>query len=264
MRVMDVLREGEDTGAGTGGAGGGGSADVEFYKSEAKKAFDARDKAKGEWRKAQEEGLLLTPEQKAEIDALRTAAQQAEEERKKKAGEFDSLRVDLVKKHESALAERDAKVSEATTRLHTVLKDHAFAAANEWFGPEAKTILTPAIAAAYFGKYVTVEEHDGADRVVVKDLSGHVILDAKTGKPAAFTKAIGELIGMLDDKDSILRGSGKTGSGSSGGHGRTHETDLESLTARVNAGDVEAIKELRRRKNASGGLVLGAGVRKAS
>ena len=268
MRVMDVLREGEGAGSGGGdgaGAGGGGN-DADFYKAEAKKAFDARDKAKEALRVAQESGRLLTDDQIAKYKALEAAATQAEEDRKKKAGEFDSLRVDLLKKHEAELSERDKKVLAATERLHGTLKDNAFASASEWFGKDAKTILTPAIAAAYFGRYVVVEADDtGAERVVVKGLDGHTILDAKTGKPADFTKAVGELIGMLPDKDSILRGSGKTGSGSSGGAGGSNQTtDLTELTKRARSGDKTAIEALRQQQASQGGIRMGSGMRRAS
>lgn len=261
MRVMDVLREGEDTGTG-GGAPAHGTEDL-IPRSEAQKAFKARDEIKGQVREWKDAGLILTPEEKAEIDALRTAAQQAEEDRKKKAGEFDSLRVDLLKKHEAALTERDQKVSHATERLHGVLKDHAFASAVDWFGKDGKTILTSAIASAYFGKYVAVEEHQGAERVVVKDLKGHVILDAKTGEPAAFSDAIGELIGMLPDKDSILRGSGKTGSGSSGGSGTTDHgaaVDVRRPMSAAELRDPKVRAALKAQMAQAGGLQVAAGL----
>lgn len=268
MRVMDVLREGEDTGTGGGGnAGGqgGGTQDAEFFRAEAKKAFAARDKAKEELRLAAESGRLLTDEQIARYKELEDRAAQAEEERKRKAGEFDSLRVELLKKHEAALTERDAKVKAATERLHTVLKDHAFASASEWFGPEAKTILTPAIASAYFGRYVAVEEHEGADRVIVRDPRGHVIVDAKTGEPASFSEAIGELIGMLPDKASILRGSGKTGSGSSGGSGKTDATvdvDVRRPMSAAELRDPKVRAALKSQMAQAGGLQVASAIRR--
>lgn len=264
--TLDVLRETESAGSGGGsGDGGTGSQDAEFYKSEAKKAFAMRDKVKEELRKAQEAGLLLTAEQKERYTLLEEAAAKADEERKKKAGEFDSLRVDLIKKHDEAMKAEAIKVQQATERLHGVLKDHAFASASSWFGgSDAKTILTPAIAAAYFGRYVAVEDHDGVDRVVVKNPQGHVIADAKTGEPAAFSQAIGELIGMLPDKDSILRGSGKTGSGSSGGSNATGTVeDVEGLVALAASGNADAIKRLKARQAGLGGLTMGSSYSKA-
>lgn len=264
MRVQDILREETD------GAGGGTTppptttADSEYYKAEAKKAFDARDKAKNELRALEESGRLITPEKLAHFQKLEEAAATVEEERKRKAGEFDSWRVDISKKHEEALSTEKAAVAKATERLHGVLKDHAFAAAGEWFGnSDSKTILTPAIASAYFGKHVAVEEHDGAERVVVKDSQGHVILDAKTGKPAAFSQAIGELIGMLPDKDSILRGSGKTGSGSSGGSqaiGAGGDVDIRRPLTAAELRDPAVRAKVRQQVAQAGGLQVAAGL----
>lgn len=267
MRVQDVLRESEDGGAGggAGGAGGaGGGGDVEFFRGEAKKAFAARDKVKEELRLAQEAGRLLTDDQLTRYRELEAAAERAAEEKKKAEGQWDTLRTDLLKKHDEALNAERTKATQATERLHAVLRDHAFASASEWFGGDgAKTILTPAIAAAYFGRYVSVEEVDGAERVVVKDPRGHVIVDAKTGEPAAFAQAIGELIGMLPDKASILRGSGKTGSGNSGGRGTTEAGGVVDVRRPLTAEelrDPKARAAAREQMAGAGGLQVGAGI----
>lgn len=230
FRVMDVLREGEDIPAG-GGNDTTKPNDTDFYKAEAQKAFKARDEAKRVLREAQEAGRFLSDEQVTRYQELEAAAAKAEEEKKKAAGQWDALRVDLLKKHDEALTGERTKAQQAMDRLHGVLKDHAFASATELFGgSEAKTILTPDIAASYFGRYVTVESNEGVERVVVKDPRGHVIVDPKTGEPMAFTQALDELIGMLPNKASILRGSGKTGSGNSGGTGNRESLDFRNLT----------------------------------
>jgi len=264
MVVRDILRETEGGGAATTqtqGLSNSTTTAVDLIpRTEAVEAFKARDKAKQALRELQESGLVLTPEQKAEVEALRAAKVKAEEERKRKEGEFDSWRADFAKKTEEQIAAERERAVKVTERLHTTLKDHAFASASDWFGgSDAKTILTPAIASAYFGRYVAVEEHDGAERVVVRDPNGHAILDTKTGKPAAFAQAIGELIGMLPDRDSVLRGSGKTGSGSSGGSHGTQTPDLAELTKRASKGDKDAITALRRQQSSLGGISFGDG-----
>ena len=263
MFVRDILREEPE--GGTGGAPAPKADDL-IPRTEAIEAFKARDKAKQALRELQESGLVLTPEQKAEVENLRAAKVKAEEDRKRKEGEFDSWRAEFAKKTEADIAAERERAAKVTERLHTTLKDHAFASASEWFGgSESKTILTPAIAAAYFGRYVAVEELDGAERVVVRDPNGHAILDTKTGKPATFAQAIGELIGMLPDKDSVLRGSGKTGSGSSGGSGSTNQTtDLAELTRRAQKGDKAALDALRQQQASLGGIRMGMAVGKAS
>lgn len=266
MRVMDVLREGEDAGAGGGtppAPQGGGDAD--YFREEAKKAFKARDEYKTKLRSLEESGRVLTDEQVERYKALEQAAANAEEERKRKAGEFDQWRADIAKKHETALQAEARKAQEATDRFHATLRDHAFSSATEWFGgPTAKTILTPDIAAAYFGRYVKVEvDESGAERVVVTGPDNHVILDEKTGKPAAFAKAIGELIGMLPTKDSILRGSGKTGSGNSGGSGGTDrggDVDVRRAMTAAELSDPVVRAKLRQQMANAGGLQVAAGL----
>lgn len=257
FRGLDVLREGEDTGGG-GGGDTPPNKDAEFYKAEAKKAFEARDKAKKAHQELIDSGRVLSDEQAARYKALEDAAANAEEERKRKAGEFDGWRADILKKHDEALTTEKARAQQAQERLHGVLKDHAFASASEWFGgSEAKTILTPAIAASFLGRYVVVEEHNGAERVVVKNPQGHVIVDAKTGEPAPFTQAVGELIGMLPDKASILRGSGKTGSGNSGGgNGNQPVVDFRNLTPDQRR-DPKVLAALRASLPKGGGVVMG-------
>lgn len=229
-------------------------------RAEAQAAFKARDEAKRALREAQEQGLLLTPEEKAEWQKIRDQAAKSAEERQRKAGEFDQLRADLLKKHEESLQAVTKQAETVRAKLHETLKSHEFAAAREWFGgADAKTILTPAIAAAYFGRFVQVETtDDGRERVIVTGLDGHPILDPRTGQPAPFGPAMGQLIEMLPDKDSILRGSGKTGSGSSGGaSGGVSSFDVEELTRRAATGDATAIKQLRERQASLGGMQMG-------
>lgn len=253
-----------------GGSGGQApppvnAGDADYFREEAKKAFKARDEFKTKLRSLEESGRVLTEEQVERYKALEQAAVTAEEERKKKAGEFDALRVELLKKHETALQAEARKAQEAQDRLHGLLRDHAFASAAEWFGgANAKTILTPDIAAAYFGRYVKVDVDDtGAERVVVTGPDNHVILDEKTGKPAAFTKAIGELIGMLPTRDSILRGSGKTGSGSSGGSGGTDrggDVDVRRPMTAEELRDPAVRAKLKQQMANAGGLQVAAGL----
>ena len=262
MFVRDILRETEGGGAGAGsGTGTGTVKDDLIPRTEAVEAFKARDKAKQALRELQESGLVLTPEQRDEIAALKAEKAKAEEDRQKKAGEFDSMRVTLVKQHEAAIEAERQKAAKAETELASTLKGLAFASASTWFGEAGKTVLTPEIAEAFYGRFV---ELDGRT-VVVKDPEGNVILDAKTGKPAAFSDAIGQLIEALPNKDHVLRGSGKTGSGSSGGSGSTNSTtDLAELTRRAQRGDKAALEALKQQQGTLGGVRMGIAVGKAS
>lgn len=230
-------------------------------RSEAKKAFEARDKAKKEADEYKKRAL--SEDQIAEYQALKAAQEKAEEDRQKKAGEFESIRKSLIDKHTTELeAERKARIElEQSYRSEKI--EAAFLGAQDWFGGEsAKTIMTGDMAYAYLGKHVTFEDVEIAGKtvkaVVVRDLDGDIIRDGK-GNPARFSDAIGELIATLPNKDRILRGSGKTGSGSSGGS--THAAaaaDVTELTKLAQQGDKAAIEKLRARRNASNALVMGS------
>ena len=213
-----------DGDAGTGGEGTGGDGgvvkDAAYWEGEARKAFADRDKAKRAIKALEESGRVVSDDQLAKFRELEAEAAKAEEERAKKAGEFDALRQNLVKKYDAELQERDAKLSTLSTRFKDTVVHAEFGKATDYFGGEtAKTILDVELAIAALGRYVTVEDDQESPlgyRVVVKDRSDNIIL-GKDGKPAPFVDAIGELITTLPNKDRILRGSGKTGSGSSGG-----------------------------------------------
>lgn len=206
---------------------------------EAKQARYQRDTAIAESAKLKQqlkelESKVLSDEDRALFDKLRADADKAEEDRQKKAGEFESLKQNLLKKHQDEIeTERKARLAlEESYRAEKI--EAAFLGATDWFGGEtAKTILTGDMANAYLGKYVAYEDVEIAGKtikaVVVRDIDGNIIVDGK-GNPARFAEAIGELITQLPNKDRILRGSGKTGSGSSGGATGGREVDFRNLT----------------------------------
>lgn len=233
-------------------------------RAEAKKAFEARDKAKKEAEELRKRAL--SEEQFAEYEALRAQREQVEEDRKKKAGEFETLKQSLIAKHTTELeAERKARVAlEDSYRQEKI--EAAFLGATDLFGGHdaAKTILTGDMATAYLGKYVSYEDVEIAGKaiktIVVRDTDGQIILDGK-GNPAKFAEAIGELISQLPNRDRILRGSGKTGSGSSGGStGSSQPVDLRNLTAArlKDPKVIEALKALR----STNGIVMGSAFQK--
>lgn len=244
-----------------GGAGGGKRDDAAFYQEEAKKAFEARDKVKHELRKLQESGRILTDEQVERYKALEDAAAKAEEDRAKKAGEFDTLKNQLLTRHQQEIDEREKKLSGLSERFKRTVVKAEFGAAGEYFSgaDTSKTILDVELGMAALGKYVVVEDTDDefGYRVVVKNPRGETIV-GKDGNPAPFSVAIGELIQQLPNRDRILRGSGKTGSGSSGGVGVTSkDMDLSELTRRVQAGDKKAIEAMKQRQADQGQMTIG-------
>jgi hypothetical protein len=231
-------------------------------RAEAQKAFQARDKAKKELDELRKRAL--SDEQFQEYETLRASQAKAEEERQKKAGEFESLKQSLVSKHTQELeSERKARLElEQSYRAEKI--ESAFNGASDWFGGDtAKTILTGDMANAYLGKYVSYEDVDVAGRtikaLVVRDTDGQIILDGK-GNPARFSDAIGELIDQLPNKDRILRGSGKTGSGSSGGSrdiGAALVVDVRQAQSREAFRDPKQRAAMKKQTAGAGGLQMG-------
>lgn len=236
-----------------------GGKDAAYWQAEAKKAFEARDAAKRELKDLS--GKVLPDDQLTEYQTLKAAQAKAEEERQRKAGEFDNLRKQLVDKHAAEVAERDKRIQAAEDRLRRTVIGLAFAGASDLFGKDALTIYGAKAAERIFADHVDLDE-DGS--VVVKNRSGNVILDAETGKPASFSVAMRELIDSLPDKNDHLRGSGKTGSGSSGGGQPGSPADITELTARAARGDKDAIAQLRNRRAASGALQMGSALQRSA
>lgn len=224
----------------------------EYYKREAAEAFRARDDAKARAREL--EKRALPDDELTRLRAAEAAVAQAEEERKRKAGEFDTLKTELVTKHQQELDAARQEAADLKAQIAEREITAIFAQASDWFGPTGKTVLLPEIAQEYFAKYVTVEN----GRVLVHRPAGDVI-HGRDGNPAPFSEAIGELIQALPKhvQDSILRGSGKTGSGATGG-GSYDSDDLMTLARKAKAGNKDALASLQRRTQGSGGIVQGA------
>lgn len=211
---------------------------------------------------------LPSADQRAKWAELEAKDRADEEERLKKAGEFDAWRKQITDKHATDLeAERQRLANEAAAKaaLEHELNDQqvslAFSNATEWFGPNGKTVLLPDIAKSYFAPHVTVEviPQEGRSpvrRVLVKDANGVVIVDPKTGRPAEFSWAIGEVVQAHPSKNSILRGSGKVGSGNAGGGNGGNAIDINNLKRQdFQRKEVrEAVKEAQRQP---GGLQIG-------
>lgn len=251
----------EEPGGGGGGGGNGDPKDAAYWEGEAKKAFKARDDAKKALKELEESGRVLTPEQKQRLADLEAEAAKVEEERAKKAGEFETLKKTLTDKHSNELGERDKKISTLSDRFQRTVVRAEFGRATDLFGghDQSKTVLDVDMAISVLGRYVTVEDDDKAAdgyRIVVKNSDGEPILDGK-GNPAKFTDAIAEVINALPNRDRILRGSGKAGSGANGevpldNGGRIDATKLTPDQRK----DPKVIEALRKQRG-TGGLVMG-------
>lgn len=224
-------------------------------------AFE-RDSAKQEAAKlkqrlAELEKSLPTDEQRQKWAEMETAAAKAEEERAKKAGEWDNLRAQMQERHENAMKAKEKAIADEQARaaaidgeLNGTLIGLQFAGAADLFGPSGKTVLLPDVAQAYFANRVQVQTDDKtkARIVVVKDAHGQVILDPKTGNPMEFSKAMAEVIDSHPNKRSLLRGTGRSGSESpGGGNGATNEEviDASRLTPEQRS-DPKVIAQLKK------------------
>jgi hypothetical protein len=209
-------------------------ADDLIPRAEAKKAFEARDKAKKEIEELRKR--VLNDDDLALFTTLKESQAKAEEDRAKKAGEFETLKQQLARKHQEEIDARESKLTSLSQRFKDTVIKAEFGAASDYFNgsDSSKTILDVELGMAAFAKYVHVEDADDDPRgyrVIVKSPKNETIV-GKDGNPAPFADAIGELIAQLPNKDRILRGSGKTGSGSSGGStGSSQPVDLRNLTA---------------------------------
>lgn len=271
---------------GGGGGGGGGDDDVPltdelkasdpnkyyrlYWKKEAgaASAFATRDETKKALaRLAELEKTQMTPEQRKEYDGLKAAQATAEEEKKKKAGEWDALRSDLVKKHEAEIAARDERIAQYEKEIASGEVRRAILAETDYFGggDNSKTVLVGDMAVRMLGEFVKYEEYDyggdiGKKKVLVtRDAQGNIVR-GKDGRPAPFKEAAEGLIASLPEKDHILRGSGKSGSGASGDSvlGDKGKVDLSRSTiTREQARDPKVRKQLE--AVGGGGIQMGRG-----
>lgn len=212
---------------------------------------------------------LPTDEQRARYAEMEAAFQKAEEDRLKKAGEFDAWRQQIQAKNDEQLSALRTETQNALAlagqhekELNDTLIGLAFSGATDWFGPTGKTVLIPEVAQSYFARSVEIEVvpspsgGKASRRVVVRDANGTVIVDPRSGKPMPFSEAIGELITAHPQRQQFLRGSGKVGSGSTGGTGGADDIDLSKLKA-ADFHDPKVRERLRDQQTASGGMQVG-------
>lgn len=249
---------------GEGGGSGGGGTQTEAEK----KALFERDAAQATLTRLQSElealkKLVPSADQQKRLQELETAAAKAEEDRKTKAGEWESLKTELVTKHNTELEKMKTQIADLHATIADGEIDRAFAGAyidkSPLFGgDDALTILPPELASAALRKFVTVEMVDGKPVLKVKDGAGKLVIDTSTGNAKAFAPALLDVINGLPTKDRILRGSGKTGSGSSGGGETTRgdKVDFANLTTEQMK-DPKIIAAAKARTAAAGGISMG-------
>jgi len=214
---------------------------------------------------------LPSDEQRAKWAELEDQARRAEEERLAKSGEFEAWRKSITDNHQRELSEERAQRENESQRarqieeeLRETLVGRQFADAVDLFGPNGYTVMLPDMAQSYFGKHVEVEADRATDgkvhrKVVVKDATGTVILDPKTGRPEQFAKAMRIVVDAHPNKQWLLRASGRVGAHSSGG---AIDADGGVDLSKLKPGDFKnpKIREaVKNKMNTSGGLQTAPG-----
>lgn len=151
--------------------------------------------------------LGKTPE---EIQALLAAAEQAEQDRLKKGGEWDKLKGQMTEQHRAELGKKDERISVLTKSLHGRLVD-ADATAAIAAAKGVPELLLPHVRMA-----VKVIEEDGEFKVRVVDAAGNPRVNGK-GEFLSIADLVGEMR-QSDVYGRAFEASGTTGGGASGGN----------------------------------------------
>ena len=125
------------------------------------------------------------------------------------AGEAEKVKAEAIKVYEEKLATAEAATAKVQAQFHSELIGGSFARSKVI----ADKLAIPAdVAQAFFGKHFGISE-DG--KVVAKDANGNEIYSrVRAGEKADFDEALETLIDAYPNKDSILKGSGASGAGS--------------------------------------------------
>lgn len=201
--------------------------DVSGLKSALQKERESARKANKTLAQLKEQYGEIDPEEYA---ALKEAQQQAEEDKAKKAGEWDKLKSQMVEKHNQALQAKDKEIQGVLGVLERKLVDaEAVSALNELEGNA--TLLLPHVK-----NHVRMIKDDDTGEYVAR-----VVDDAGNPRVNGEGKylTVRELVSEMRDQDafaaafkSTMRSGGGTPPGggegeSSGGKGGTPSKDLK-------------------------------------
>lgn len=141
-----------------------------------------------------------------ELEALRTEKTQAEEERAKKAGEFDKLKQQMVDQHHGELRKKDETIAAKDAALRKYMVDNAAVVECSKLEGNA-TLLMPHIRAMTD----VVESENGEYEVRVLDAAGSARINGEGG-----FLSIGDLVAEMREQETFrgaFKGSGQSGGG---------------------------------------------------
>lgn len=214
--------------------------DVTSLRNAMQHAKRERDDAK---RKAQQidkwDRLGKSPD---EIEQLLEAQRKAEEDRAKKAGEFDSLKAQMVEKHQGELKARE----DAVAKMRASLESHLVDASATRAIAEAKGI--PALLLPHVKARIKVDEKDGDYVVKVLTADGRDAVKDGGGTPMTIADLIAEFK-QSDIFGRAFEGTGRTGSGTppngAGGAGSRNllRSDFEKLDPTDKAARIAQVRK---------------------
>ncbi|QMT41247.1 DUF6651 domain-containing protein [Neisseria shayeganii] len=155
------------------------------------------------------------------------------------AGEADKVKAEVIKSYEEKLAAAEAATAKVQAQFHSELIGGSFARSKVI----ADKLAIPAdVAQAFFGKHFGISD-DG--RIVAKDAHGNEIFSrTNPGEKAGFDEALEALIDAYPNKDSILKGSGASGAGTTpGGSGGGKTLSREQFEALDPASRMQALQD---------------------
>lgn len=129
------------------------------------------------------------------------------------AGEVEKVKAEITKAFESKMAEKDEKIGGLESTLNKEVIGGSFARSK--FISD-KVAVPVDLIQAQFGKHFSL---DGGN-IVAKDANGNQIYSASNpGEVASFDEALETIVNGYAHRDSILKGTGNSGSGTEHGNG---------------------------------------------
>lgn len=187
-----------------------------------------------------EEVRQIIAERKESSERAAAAERAAEEERLRKEGDYEQLRLGLVKEHESKIADaanREKTLKEDNDRLKKQIDDLTVGASFD-SSPfiRSEMILTPTKARIVYGNYFDVDEKGrvvGFDRP--RGSSDRTPFVTETGDPLSFNDALRRIVESDPEKDDVLRSGVRNGTGSRPSTDTTQKSDPKVFgAARIN------------------------------
>jgi hypothetical protein len=246
--------EGEGSGkkAGAAGEGGEGEGDKAGKKPTDQEAqllrevMEKKTKIKDLEKQVGDLNSALAPWKDLKIDEVQTLInerRESETKRLEKRGEWDTIKSQMVEQHNAQLQGLQAKIDELSGALKgrdgtidQLTIGSAFSG-SKFISEEL--VLTPNLARKEFGPHF---ERDESGKVVAYDkpvgVQGRAPLVDAQGNPLAFDMALGKLVEMHPEKDSLKKAKLRSGAGSGtqGGKEAEGEKNVGAGVSRIAAG----------------------------